>query len=264
MQYSSKYIIGFAAAICLVCAIFVAGLAVALKPQQELNKVLDRKEKVLQVAGLLEDGVEKPAAEIQALFDENIRARFVELASGEVLTEAQLEERGIDPANFDPRKYLTEHGQDVEKNPAGVPEIPDVAQIYEVMRGESVSAIILPVHGKGLWSTMYGYIALADDGNTVKGLTFYEHGETPGLGGEVDNPLWKGLWPGRQVYNDQGEPEIMVIKGQAGPPEVDPYAVDGLSGATITGRGVGYLLRFWLGEKGFKPYIENFRKGGAS
>jgi len=264
MQYSSKYIVGFAAAICLVCAIFVAGLAVALKPQQELNKVLDRKEKVLQVAGLLEEGVKKPASEIQALFDGNIRARFIDLKAGAVLTDAQVAEKGIDPANFDPRKYLSEHGVEVDKNPAGVPKIPDVAQIYEVMRGETVSAIILPVHGKGLWSTMYGYVALAGDGNTVKGLTFYEHGETPGLGGEVDNPLWKSLWPGRKIYGEDGDPEIMVIKGQAGPADVAPYAVDGLSGATITGRGVGHLLQFWMGEKGFKPYIENFRKGGAS
>lgn len=264
MQYSTKYIIGFAGAVCLVCAIFVAGLAVALKPQQELNKVLDRKEKVLQVAGLLEDGVKKPASEVQALFDANIRAQFVDLESGAYLDGDELKKRGIDPANFDPRKYLSENGIDVEKNPAGVPEIPPVAQVYEVMRGENVSAIILPVHGKGLWSTMYGYVALAEDGNTVKGLTFYEHGETPGLGGEVDNPLWKSLWPGRKIYGDDGQPQIMVIKGQAGPPDVAPYAVDGLSGATITGRGVGFLLQFWMGEKGFKPFIENFRKGGAS
>lgn len=264
MQYSTKYIIGFAAAVCLVCAVFVAGMAVALKPQQELNKVLDRKEKVLNVAGLLEEGVKKPAAEIQALFEANIQARFVDLKTGAYLDEAQLKEKGIDPNNFDAKKYLSEHGTAVEKNAAGVPEIPDVAQVFEVKRGDSISAIILPVHGKGLWSTMYGYVALADDGNTVKGLTFYEHGETPGLGGEVDNPIWKGLWPGRKIYGEGGEPQITVIKGQAGPPDVDPYAVDGLSGATITSRGVGSLLRFWLGEQGYKAYISKFRQGGAS
>ena len=264
MQYSTKYIIGFAAALCLVCAILVAGLAVALKPQQELNKVLDRKEKVLQVAGLLEEGVKKPADEVEALFEANIRGRFVDLKTGKVLGDDELKAKGIDPAKFDARKYLSENGTKVEKNPAGVPEIPDVAEIYEVMRGEKVNAIILPVHGKGLWSTMYGYVALADDGNTVKGLTFYEHGETPGLGGEIDNPLWKSLWPGRKIYDADGNPEIMVIKGQAGTPDAAPYEVDGLSGATITGRGVGYLLQFWLGEQGFKPFIENFRKGGAS
>lgn len=269
MQYSSKYIIGFAAAVCLVCAVFVAGLAVALKPQQELNKNLDRKEKVLNVAGLLEEGVKKPADEIQALFEANIQARFIDLKTGEYLSDEQLAERGVtDPAKFDAKKYLGEHGTDVEKNLAGVPEVPDLAQVYEVKRGDGISSIILPVHGKGLWSTMYGYVAIANDGNTIKGLTFYEHGETPGLGGEVDNPRWKGLWPGRKVYGDEGEAQIMVVKGQAGPPEVAPYSVDGLSGATITSRGVGYLLQFWLGGhgdfKGYKPYIEKFGKGGAS
>lgn len=264
MQYSSKYIIGFAAAVCLVCAVFVASLAVVLKPQQELNKVLDRKEKVLNVAGLLQEGVKKSPAEVQALFDENIQARFVDLKTGEYLTEAQLAEKKIDPNAFDPREYVAEYGSKVEKNPAGVTEIPDIAMIYEVKRGDGISAVILPVHGKGLWSTMYGYIAIADDGDTVKGLTFYEHGETPGLGGEVDNPLWKGLWPGRKIYGDDGRPKLTVIKGQAGPPEVDPYAVDGLSGATITARGVGSLLQFWLGEQGFRPYIEKLRQRRAS
>jgi Na+-transporting NADH:ubiquinone oxidoreductase subunit C len=145
-----------------------------------------------------------------------------------------------------------------------VPRIPKKAKIFQVMSGDNISAVILPVHGKGLWSTMYGFVALGPDGNAIKGLTFYQHGETPGLGGEIDNPRWKGMWPGRKVYADDGTPKIEVIKGQAGPPATDPYRVDGLSGATITGRGVGYLLRFWLGENGFGPYIDKFRGEGRA
>lgn len=260
MQRSNGYTIGFAAAVCLVCAIFVASSAVALKDRQDLNKVLDRKEKVLNVAGLLEEGVKKPAAEIEAVFKANIEARFIDLKTGEYLTDEQVKAKGVkNPAEFDSKKYLSEFGKEIDSNPAGVPKLPDIAQIYHLKRGDTISAIILPVHGKGLWSTMYGYVALAEDGNTIKGLTFYEHGETPGLGGEIDNPLWKSLWPGRKIYGDDGKPLIEVIKGQAGPVDAAPYEVDGLSGATITGRGVGALLRLWMSEQAYKAYIDKFR-----
>ncbi len=257
MQYSSKYIIGFAAAVCLVCGIFVASAAVALKSKQVLNAELDQKQKVLNVAGLLQEGQSASAAEVDQLFTDNITARVIDLESGDYVE--------VEPESFDQLKATADPATSevAPANPAGVPRVPKQAKVFHVMSGDKISAIILPVHGKGLWSTMYGYIALAPDGNTIKGLTFYQHGETPGLGGEVDNPRWKGLWPGRKVYED-GKTEIMVIKGQAGPPAVDPYKVDGLSGATITGRGVGYLLRFWLGENGFKPYIDKFREERAS
>lgn len=252
MQYSQKYIVGFAAAVCLVCGIFVASAAVALRDQQQQNAKLDQQEKVLNVAGLLQEGQKATPAAIQKLFADNIKARVVDLATGEYTED-------------DPVKFAEAPPADkvAPPNPAGVPRIPAKAIVYQVMNGERISAVILPVHGKGLWSTMYGYVALAPDGNTIKGLTFYQHGETPGLGGEVDNPRWKGLWPGRKVYAD-GRPKIDVIKGQAGPPAVDPYRVDGLSGATITSRGVGYLLQFWLGENGFLPYIEKFKSEGRA
>lgn len=258
MQYSSKYIIGFAAAVCLVCGIFVASAAVALKSRQDLNAELDQKQKVLNVAGLLQEGQSASPDDIKALFADNIRARVIDLATGDYVEVD-------DPDAFDQKKATADPATSevAPANQAGVPRVPKQAKVFQVMSGDKISSIILPVHGKGLWSTMYGYVALAPDGNTIKGLTFYQHGETPGLGGEVDNPRWKGLWPGRKVYED-GEPEIMVIKGQAGPADVDPYKVDGLSGATITSRGVGYLLQFWLGENGFKPYIDKFREERAS
>jgi len=98
------------------------------------------------------------------------------------------------------------------------------------------------------------------DTTTIRGLTFYAHGETPGLGGEVDNPRWKALWPGRKAFDENWKPDIRVIKGQAGSPETDPHHVDGLSGATLTSRGVTNLLLFWLGDQGFGPYLQQFRQ----
>ena len=141
--------------------------------------------------------------------------------------------------------------------------IPHNATIYEVRKEGKLEQIILPVEGKGLWSTLYGYLALKDDLNTINGLTFYQHAETPGLGGEVDNPRWKALWPGRKAFGDDGKPAVEVVKGQAGTPEEAPYAVDGLSGATITSRGVTYLIQFWLGDQGFGPYLNRLGTKGA-
>ena len=108
------------------------------------------------------------------------------------------------------------------------------------------------------------FLALNPNARTIRGLTFYEHKETPGLGGEVDNPRWKALWPGRLATDENGVPKISVVKGRAGPVSEDPYHVDGLSGATITSNGVTNLMDFWLGENGFGPYLSKQRAGGGS
>ena len=115
--------------------------------------------------------------------------------------------------------------------------------------------MILPVRGAGLWGPMHGFLALQQDLNTVAGLGFFEHKETPGLGGEVDNPRWKsplarkagvpaGWRPGHRSY--QGR-----CRSQR--PQICDYQVDGLSGATLTARGVTNLVRFWLGDNGLRP-----------
>jgi len=104
-------------------------------------------------------------------------------------------------------------------------------------------------------------LALAPDMNTVKSFSFYQHGETPGLGGEVDNPAWKALWPGKKIYDD-GEPKIQVIKGHVEPDTPGAkYKVDGLSGATLTGNGVTNLLHYWLGHNGYQPLLTRLKNG---
>ena len=141
----------------------------------------------------------------------------------------------------------------------------DQALVYLVRDDAGgLDKIILPIRGYGLWSTMYGFMALESDGNTVAGLGFYEHGETPGLGGEIDNPNWKAIWPGKQVYEGD-QVAIQVLKGSVpmGSDEKQ-WQVDGLSGATLTTKGVDKLVRYWLGEQGFKPLLENLRRGTAS
>ncbi len=268
MQSNSVfYILGFCAAVCLVCSVIVSATAVGLKEQQEFNKVLDRQKKVLSVAGLIKEGQAITPKTVRDIFGKRIKSVVVDLQKGKVDAESTQKAATFDQlkASKDPKT-----SRKAPKNRAGVQRIPNKALVYLVSsqdmdtkgNGFALSQYIFPVEGKGLWSTLYGYIALAPDFNTIKGLTFYQHAETPGLGGEVDNPKWKSLWPGRKVYK-QNKVKIKVIKGMAPKAQKAPYKVDGLSGATITSNGVTHLLRFWMGDMGFKPYIENMKKSGG-
>jgi Na+-transporting NADH:ubiquinone oxidoreductase subunit C len=257
VSHSNTYIVGFAAAVCVVCSIFVAGSAVALKDRQEANKVLDRQKNVLAVAGHLPEPATAQA--VQTSFSQYIRPKVVDLETGAYVEDA-------DVASFDQRERRDDPATSKAApagNAAKVLRLPDQGLVYQVVDGEQVEMLILPVEGKGLWSTLYGFLALAPDGTTIKGLTFYEHAETPGLGGEVDNPRWKALWVGRKALDDKGEPAIEVIKGAAGTAAEDPHRVDGLSGATLTARGVTHLMKFWLGDDGWGPYLDRVRGGGA-
>jgi Na+-transporting NADH:ubiquinone oxidoreductase subunit C len=253
---STAYTIGFAALVCIVCALPIAGAAVALRPKQELNARLDRLEKVLVVAGLMERDESLEAAELEARFDASVVARAIDLRTGQPVDT-------IDTKAYDQRRASRDPAlsEPAPENAARVLRVPHVAVVYEVMRDDALQAVILPIQGYGLWSTMYGFLALEPDARTVSGITFYEHGETAGLGGEIENPRWQAKWVGRRAINDEGTVALRVIKGAAGPAADDPYRVDGLSGATITGRGVSSTLDFWLGPNAFGPYLDRVRAG---
>jgi Na+-transporting NADH:ubiquinone oxidoreductase subunit C len=198
----------------------------------------------------------EPGANIADLFD-NVETRLVDLESGEY-TDA------VDADTFD----MAEAANDPSLSEA-IPAAEDIgnirrrplyAPVYLVRHGDELEQVILPVYGAGLWSTMYGYLALDSDGETIRGLQFYEQGETPGLGGEVDNPDWRSLWVGKKLYDDAGTARIEVVRGQvAASDPAGVHKIDGLSGATLTGRGVTNLIRFWTGPNGFGPYLANLR-----
>ena len=249
---SVGYTIAFAAGVCVVCSVLVSGSAVGLKDRQVANAIADKQKKVLIVAGVLGEDESVTNDEAQAKFDANITPRVVDMKSGQYADEA------VDVATYDARKAAKDDSLsfEVEANTAKVKRVPTHSVVYEVKNDSGdVDQVILPIHGPGLWSTLYGFISLDTDGDTIRGITFYEHGETPGLGGEVDNPRWKGLWVGRKVHDADGDIAISVNKGAAGSVEDDPNHVDGLSGATLTSNGVTYTLDFWLGEDGFGPYL---------
>jgi len=254
MQGSIGYNLAFAAAVCLVCAVVVSSSAVALGDRQDRNASRYKQQNVLLAAGLATDD--------ESLSDDEVAVRFapitqvvVDLASGAVVDD-------VDPVGFDQRAVATDptRSRVAPENLARVVRLPNAALVYEVRdASDSLEMVILPVEGLGLWGTLYGFVALEGDLRTIRGLTFYEHKETPGLGGEVDNPRWKGLWAGRLAFDETLTPVITVVKGRAGSVADDPYAVDGLSGATLTSRGVTNLLRFWLGPEGFGPYLTRLR-----
>lgn len=132
----------------------------------------------------------------------------------------------------------------------------EAAPVYLVKDGDRVAQVILPIEGAGLWATMYGFLAVENDGNTVRGLQFYDHAETPGLGDGVDKPAWQAQWQGKHLYDANGDPQIEVIKGPA--PDDSDYQIDGLAGATLTGRGVSIFVRHWIGDEGYGPYLKSF------
>ncbi len=237
----------------LVCSAFVSSSAVFLRPNQARNKDLDRKKNILLAAGLYEEG-----KSVEELF-QKFEVRIVELASGQY-------EESLDATTFDQRKAArsTELGLDVsgKKGLAGIKRKSRYAPVF-VSRDDqgTLQQLVLPVHGKGLWSTMYGFLALENDLSTIKGFAFYEHGETPGLGGEVDNPDWKAQWVGKKAFDKSGQIGIKVLKGKVVPNSPNAqFEADGLSGATITTRGIDALLQYWLGAEGFKPFLTQFRK----
>ena len=254
----SAYTVVFAATVCVVCAVLVAGAAVALKDRQGVNAEIDRQKNVLQAAGEMRVDETLTAQEVADRFS-SFQAVAVDLNLG-------AEDSAFDTVGYDQRKALgsPQTSFAAPPNSAQIQRLPNRAVVYKQLDASGqLNMLVLPIEGKGLWSTMYGFLALDADLKTVKGLTFYQHGETPGLGGEIDNPRWKALWPGREVFNEAGQPAIEVIRGRAGSPDADPYRVDGLSGATLTGRGVMHTVNFWLGDEGFGPYLRTLQPGGV-
>jgi Na+-transporting NADH:ubiquinone oxidoreductase subunit C len=132
-----------------------------------------------------------------------------------------------------------------------------------VKKGDQLQSIILPVNGYGLWSTMYGFLALEPDAQTVQSINLYDQAETPGLGGEVVNPIWRALWKGKKVYSDKGDVALTLVKGGVDESRADAvYKVDGLAGATLTSRGVSNLVQYWMGAEGFATYLNKIRTKG--
>lgn len=237
-----------AVTLCLFASMVVSAAAVSLRPVQEANKLRDKQVNILQVAGVWEKGID-----IEEAFDA-FEPHVLDLATGE-FTDA------FDAASFDDLAAADDPELSValSDDPAGIGRKPKYRVVYLLHDEGGLDKVILPIHGYGLWSTLYGFIAVEENGNDIFGLQFYQHGETPGLGGEVDNPRWKALWSGKKLRDGDGNLQISVTKTPvaAGP----EFQVDALAGATLTTRGIDNLVRFWMGEEGYAPFLERLKAG---
>lgn len=236
--------VGIVVAVCLVCSIVVSTAAVGLRSQQGANALLDKQTNILEAAGLLQQA----GKDIAATYEQFVVEKFVDLDSGEYVAKPY--------EKYDMYKAARDPKQSIKPQPdsAGILRRPNIASVYIVNdeQGE-VARIVLPIHGSGLWNLMYAMLSVDADGNTVRELVYYDQKETPGLGGEVQNPKWKALWRNNKKLYDANGQTIQVKKGAD---ENNPYQVDGLSGATLTVNGVQNTLDYWLGDNGFGPYLK--------
>jgi len=243
--------------LCLVCSIIISTAAVGLRDQQKYLKQKDQQSKILSSAGLLTNN--KTIEELFLAIEE----RVVNLDTGEY-------DNSLNPGSFDGKKFeaedysrdpLTSIKLKSDKDISSLKRRENFKKIYIYKEESKIKAVILPVRGLGLWGTLYGYLAIGPDLNTIIGLEYFSHKETPGLGAEVDNPRWKSQWRGKKIYSSSGKIKIKVIKGLVDPESLEKkYQVDGLSGATITSRGVSNMLSFWLGELGYAKFLNKLKE----
>ena len=237
--------------VCLICSLVVSSSAVSLRDLQKENKLNDRRLKVLQVADIYD-----PELSISEQFLQ-LESKFIDFDTGRIFTEYN---------NFNIDEYDQVKATKDSNLSKAIPASDDIAiiknrenvgKIY-ILRDDlnNIDKLILPIRGYGLWGTLFGFIAIESDFNTVSGIEFYEHKETPGLGAEVDNPKWKTLWKGKKIYNDN-QVALKVIKGKVDDGDtMSMYKVDGLSGATITSRGVSNMVSYWFSDSGYANLLK--------
>lgn len=246
-----------AVCVSLVCAVFISTASVMLRPMQISNVELDKQKNILQAAGLYD-----PTQDITTQFA-HVDAQVIDLKTGRMMN--------VDASQFNPLKAAKtiDAKWSLPVNELGIDDIAKIGRrennsiVYLIRKDGALDKIILPIRGYGLWSTLYGFLALEGDATTIAGIGFYQHGETPGLGGEVDNDTWKAQFIGKKLYR-QGDNGVAfrILKGKVLPnsPNAD-YEVDGLAGATLTTRGVDNLIQFWLGYSGFAPFLQRIHRG---
>lgn len=256
---SALRVLGVALAVAAACSVLVAGTALALRDLQRANAKHEQHRKILAAAGV---EVGDSRSEIETAF-EKFHAVLVDLRTGLLLNP-----ESYSPDDWELRDYLGSDEKSRELTPeedlATIRRLETVAPIYFTCKSGRLDILVLPVRGYGLWGTLHGYLALDGSLRRTRGLEFHTHKETPGLGGEVDNPKWKQQWREKLVYGPEGVYALRVTKGATPPDSLDArFSVDGLSGATLTTQGVDRLLNFWLGDHGFWPLLYNLSGAGA-
>jgi len=241
----------------LVCSSLVSAAVVVLRPIQLNNQMLDQSRNIMQLTGLLPGD--------RVIEDEDMLELYKSLDIRIInIDEADYNEE-IDPVTFNTRLALNDPDLSV-----AIPSELDLASlgrrtrfmpVYMVWDDDGLDRVILPVRGNGMWSMLYGYIALEPDLNTISGMTFYEQNETPGLGDQITHGHWLEQWQGRQVYDDQGNPRFRINEGVVQPDSATSrFEVDALTGATVTGDAVTSMVHYWFGPHGYRDFLLALRE----
>jgi len=237
--------------VALVCSVLVSVSAVLLRPIQERNALVERSRNIIGMTGLVASGASLTDAEILTAV-EQLDMRLLDITTGRF-------SNAVDMVDYNPRAARNNPELSTAiaaaNDGANIGRRENYAVVYLVWDGNTLQRVILPVYGQGMWSTMYGYIALAADLTTIAAMSFYEQAETAGLGDQVQNPTWLAGWSGRKLFGSSGEVRFRVAAGSS----VSEYEVDGMTGATVTGDGVTRLIRFWFGADGYAPFIEQLQ-----
>ncbi len=223
--------IGFAIALCLVCGMLLTTAATALQAIQEKNMLNDRRKNILLAVDLISRDKTYTPDKIAGLY------------------QAYISKMRVSP-----------EGDIIEPGMAAPGQ--ETMPIYLYTRGGEVLAYIIPIESQGLWGKIYAYMALDSDGSTIAGFTVYQHSETPGLGGEIDTQWFQENFEGKRIVDRQGNfVSVAIAKGDAErkvPDEKLPHYVDGISGATLTGRYLSQGLKRNLAQ--YEPLSLAFRK----
>jgi len=244
--------------VCLVASFFVSVAAVKLSPIQRKNQHLEKIKTILIVADLYND-----EADIEEIYKDKVEKRWVNLKTGDFLTKNVTLD--LEKSNIDSLAKSEKFGEEISSSidVARIKRRPKFMPVYFVRKNNKIDRIILPVYGKGLWSTLYGFIALESNIKTIAGITFYEQGETPGLGAEITNPKWQKQWKGKQAFNDQRDKFVTVIKGAISSNSLENiYQVNGIAGATLTSQGVNNLVHYWLSDHGYGVFLTKLMREG--
>lgn len=249
--------------LCLVCSIMVSAAAISMKPKQLANIELDRNKNILMAANLF-DPAKHSADDAQKMF-ESVEIKLIDTKTGKFATDEELKSAGIsdvgayevERAKKDPKTNIV-----LDEDPAQIGALPKYLKVY-IINDESgqLKNVVLPINGNGLWGQIYGFLTLKSDLNTIEGISFYQHKETPGLGALIETPKWRATWVDKQAYDGDKIATGVVKSGTSKP---NPNYVDGITGATITSIGVHRMIQFWLSEKAYKPFLDNLKAGKES
>lgn len=250
MQQSNTYIITFSVILTVVLGLLLSGTSQLLGPMQKEAIALDNKKQILGAVIPGEEIAAMTPKEVNEYYNNRIASVVVDINGKEV-----TEQNGV---------AVTAETVDIAKNykKSAEERLYPVYMFHSDGNPDDVVNYVLPLYGAGLWDAIWGYISLDTDMNTVGGITLAHAGETPGLGARITEPGVQARYEGKTIFNESGElVAVEMQKGEGKDYSDNPHEVDGMSGATITGKGVNNMLKNYLGY--YKAYIENKKSSTA-